>query len=214
MVMDLLGFGRMLSQDTLSAMRTGSSWHKTFQSRLVHETEVVGLELPIKNGELGISGRIDAVIQEKGQMVAVEYKTVNGDKFRQIEEYGPLFDHWAQLALYVNLGDYDRGRLIVDNRDSEERLSWDLLPDPKWSTWVITRIQLARKHQLQRTLPSREISLGCLHCDRWQRCFKTAEERAQMVQSHPQWEPNPSLPERFVTAHAKDSDSHCAEHSN
>ncbi len=213
-VMDLLGFGRMLSEDTLTAMRAGSSWHRTFQSRLVHEGEVLGLEVPIKNEELGISGRIDAVIKEHDKMVAVEYKTVYADKYRQIEEHGPLFDHWAQLALYVNLGRYEMGRLIVDNRESEERLTFGLLPSTEWETWLIVRIQLARRYQLQRMLPSREISLRCLHCDRWQRCFKTEEERAQMVQSHPLWEPNPPLPEQYFTAGAYGILSEPTEHSN
>lgn len=213
-VMDLLGFGRIMTDDTLAAMRAGASWHKTFQAGIARQSEVVGLELPVKNEELGISGRIDAVVRENGQTVAVEYKTVHDDKFREIAAHGPVFDHWAQLALYVNLGNYDMGRLIVDNRESEERLGWDLLPDPQWKAWIVERIQLAQNHQLQRTLPSREISVRCLYCDRWQRCFKTAEERDERVQSHPQWEPNPPLPEQFFTTGSYGSLSERAEHSN
>ncbi|WP_053960792.1 PD-(D/E)XK nuclease family protein [Sulfobacillus thermosulfidooxidans] len=196
-VMDLLGFGRLLTDETLTAMHSGASWHKTFQAELLQKSDVIGLEVPIKDGDLGISGRIDAVIEENGQHIAIEYKTVHDEKFRAICQDGPIFDHWAQLALYVNIGGYDQGRLIVDNRETHERLLWTIFPDSRWKQWMTNRIERAREYQQKRVLPPREVSVRCLHCDRWQRCFKSEEERGQAVSSHPHWEPDPPFPDSF-----------------
>ena len=197
-VMDLLGFGRSLNQETLAAMHAGTAWHKIFRTQLARDSNVLALERPLKDGDLGIFGRIDAVIIQEGRTVAVEYKTVHDERFREIGHYGPVFEHWAQLALYVNFGGYDYGRLIVDNRDTHERLTWLVFPNALWKSWIIRRIRMAQDYQQRRSLPPREISVRCLQCDRWQRCFKTAEERDQRVTEHPQWEPEPPFPEPFV----------------
>ncbi len=193
-VMDLLGFGRELSPESLAAMHAGSALHKSFQQGLAGTCEVVGVEVPLKAPDLRVSGRIDAVIREDSHNIAVEYKTVHEEKFVAIKEGGPLFDHWAQLALYVNIGEYFAGRLIVENRSGGQQLSWPLYPDRQWKAWLLQRIEAAQAFQDERSLPEREIGTHCLHCDRWKRCFKTEELRAAGVAEHPIWSPSPPAP--------------------
>ncbi|MCY0906984.1 MAG: hypothetical protein OWR62_01195 [Sulfobacillus thermotolerans] len=194
-VMDLLGFGRHIAPEALVAMHDGASLHKRFQQSLVDLYDVVGVEVPLKDPVLHVSGRIDAVLKEGDHQVAVEYKTVRDDKFAAVRVAGPFFDHWAQLALYVNIGGYDAGRLVVENRETNERLMWLQWPDVHWKSWLVQRINTAQTYQEKRTLPPREVSLNCRHCDRWQRCFNSEAEREAAIAEHPLWEPHPAAPE-------------------
>ncbi len=196
-VMELLGFGRLLSPETLKAMQDGVRYHKTYQEELLQTHIVRAIEAPIKDIERGISGRIDAIIDQEGSPVVIEYKSVNPEKFSRIAAAGPPVLHWAQLHLYLAIGAFSRGWLVVESRESHARLVFQTEGDPFWAEWVLTRVRLAREHQQTKKLPAREISEGCLQCDRWQRCFKTDQERDEAVQGHPQWRPEPPLPQEF-----------------
>lgn len=193
-VMELLGFGRVLSPETLDAMHQGSAWHREFQKRLSDDYVVVAVESTIREEVLGVSGRVDAVIQTNRGTAVIEYKTVNDEKFREILDTGPVLAHWAQLMLYLELGDFAEGFLVVESRGTRQRLVWHSLPDQVWGRWVRERVAMARAFQLKRQLPEREIGQDCLQCDRWQRCFKSEAERDQAVLAHPDWEPEPSIP--------------------
>lgn len=196
-VMDLLGFGRLLPPETLLAMQEGTRYHKRYQEELLKTHIVRAIEAPIKDIERGISGRIDAIIDGDNGPVAIEYKSVNPEKFMRIAEEGPLVLHWAQLHLYLAMGSFARGWLVVESRASQARLIFQTEPDPMWGQWVLTRVGLAREYQASRKLPVREISDGCLACDRWQRCFKTEAERDSAVMEHPVWQPDPPMPDEL-----------------
>lgn len=193
-VMELLGFGRLLSPETLQAMQEGVRYHKTYQQELLQTHIVRAIEAPIKDLERGISGRIDAIIDHDGGVVAIEYKSVNPEKFSRIAQEGPLVLHWAQLHLYLAIGTFTGGWLVVESRGNQARLVFQTAPDPLWTDWVLTRVALARQYQQNKKLPAREISEDCLHCDRWQRCFKTDQERNLAVEDHPVWRPDPLMP--------------------
>lgn len=194
-VMELLGFSRVLSPEVKAAMREGSGLHRQFQQELATRYEVVGIERPIRDEAWGVSGRLDAVVQTAEGPAVIEYKTVNGEKFGHIAETGPLLAHWAQLALYMAIGPYAVGLLVVESRESGERLTWRTGPDEAWTAWVRTRVAAARRWQAARKLPEREVSVGCRQCDRWQRCFRTPEAREAAISEHPLWEPHPAPPD-------------------
>ncbi|PSR32342.1 MAG: hypothetical protein C7B46_14730 [Sulfobacillus benefaciens] len=194
-VMELLGFGRLITPESQAAMRAGSKLHKTFQQELLQKESVRAIEAPIRDVDRGISGRIDAVLDDAQGPLVVEYKTVNHEKFIRIANQGPLIEHWAQLQLYLAVGEFSGGRLVVESRETHGRLTYHSDGDQAWETWVLTRVQLARKYQESRKLPVREISAACGHCDRWQRCFSSEIERDQAVQQHPEWDTDPVLPD-------------------
>ncbi len=195
--MELLGFGRLLSPETLQAMQEGTRYHKVYQNELLQTQIVRSIEAPIKDLERGISGRIDAIIDGDFGPIAIEYKSVNPEKFLSIAEEGPLVLHWAQLHVYLAIGTFHEGWLVVESRENHARLTFRAAADPLWEKWVLTRVALARHYQATRKLPPREISEACLQCDRWQRCFKTESERDAAVTSHPMWSPEPPIPEEF-----------------
>lgn len=194
-VMELLRFGRMIDPESLERMRLGTAFHKQFQAQLQERYADVAIEKRMVDADRGISGRIDAVIEEENGPIAVEYKTVGLERFAQMQEQGPVLTHILQLMVYLAMGSFDRGYLIVEARESHERLSWIVTPDPLWIHWIYRRIEKAQAYQTTRKLPEREISRECLRCDRWQRCFKSEMERAEAVVAHPIWNPEPAQPE-------------------
>lgn len=195
-VMDLLGFGRAIDEDSRARMQAGSQWHKVFQGQLSTHYPVVATEARVKDEELGVSGRMDAVVEVDGLPTVVEYKTTAPEKFERILHDGPPVAFWAQLALYLEVTGYGQGILVVDERRGEEpvrRLVFQQEKDADWSEWVRARVTLAREWARQGELPARETGEHCLSCDRWQRCFRTVAARDEAVALHPAWDPEPRL---------------------
>ena len=199
-VMEVLGFGRLIAPDSLDAMRQGSEQHKRFQHQLLQENALAEVEVPLKDEEWGVSGRLDALLETARGPWVVEYKTVSDERFERVRESGPMISHWAQLQLYLAVGHFVGGSLVVDSRPENRRLIFHAEPDLQWNTWIRARILRVKNFQATRKLPEREVSQACLACDRWQRCFRTEDERTAQVAIHPMWEPSPPLPGdmRFV----------------
>lgn len=203
-VMDVLGFGRLIEPESREAMWQGSQRHKVFQQQLLEDYAMAQVEVSLRDDGWGVSGRMDAVLETSRGPWVVEYKTVSRERFGLIQETGPLLSHWAQLQLYMAVGGFSGGCLVVDSRPQGERLIFHAEADPVWSAWIQRRVQDVKEYQAARKLPSREVSQGCRSCDRWRRCFPSEEARDVAVAEHPLWEPTPPVPARLVYQPAQD----------
>jgi len=192
--MEMLGFGRAIDEETRDAMSQGSRRHKAFQAELGARFPMVKAEVALKDDGWGVSGRLDVLLETARGPEIIEYKTVGGDIFDVIQSTGPLVSHWAQLQLYLAVSAVEHGLLVVENRTQDGRVWYRGRRDPAWEAWLKERIQRVHQAVATRRLPSREISFRCLSCDRWQRCFPTAEARQHAVDEHPAWEPVPPVP--------------------
>ena len=193
-VMEVLGFGRLIDPESREAMQAGTLLHKEFQRELLAVYAMAQVEVALKDDGWGVSGRMDAVVEASDGPWVVEYKTVSPERFQSIQQDGPMLAHWAQLQLYLAVGRMDRGALVVEERATGRRLIFHTRSDPEWGAWIEARVAQVKAFQAARKLPEREVSRGCLHCDRWQRCFRTEADLAAAVSAHPEWEPAPSLP--------------------
>lgn len=203
-VMDVLGFGRLIDQDSQVAMRAGSALHQVFQAELREAYAMCRVEVKIGDNQWGVSGRMDALLDTSVGPWVVEYKTVSPERFERVLEGGPFLTHWAQLQLYMMLAGTTKGSLVVEERPTRRRLIFHADPDPLWIDWLKDRIGRVKTYQLSRKLPDREVSRECLSCDRWQRCFRDESDRAQQVFAHPVWEPEPAVPSRLAFFPSKD----------
>lgn len=194
--MELLGFGRALDAEIRAHMAEGAAWHKAFQQALAQHGRLLAAEAPVRDAGLGVSGRMDAVIRGRRGPAVVEYKTVSQERFSAVDHAGrPPEAFWAQLALYLAVTGYPEGYLVIAARDETRRqLVFHQQADAAWAAWVVERVRRAREFAALHRLPPREVSRQCLTCDRWQRCFADADERARAVNAHPEWEPAPPLP--------------------
>lgn len=195
--MDLLGFGRRIDADTRARMAAGSAWHKTFAQELAGTGQLMQAESPIRDPELGVSGRADALMRDaEGRVTVVEYKTVNPERFLDIKEAGePPLSFGAQLALYLEITHYPFGRIVIDSRETpRRRLQFGLTWPNELGLWVRERVRRARSFAADGKLPPREVGPHCRSCDRWERCYRTVEEREQAIAEEPVWRPEPPLP--------------------
>lgn len=195
--MGLLGFGRRLDEDTRVRMAAGTAMHRQFQQELADRGLLVRAEVTIRDPGLLMSGRIDAVIHEGAEAVPLEYKTVNPARFAQMRQEGPVVSHWAQLALYLACPPrpFSHGVLVVDERaPAGGRLVARQPAGSQFADWVVARVQQAWRWAEDGVLPPREPALHCLDCDRWERCYRTEDDRAAAVEAHPAWEPSPAMP--------------------
>ncbi len=192
--MDRLRFGRQIDQASRAAMQEGGRRHRRFQAELVQGGDLIAVEQVIKDDALGVSGRMDAVRWFNGRPQVIEFKTVDGERFAWIRQHGPLVAHVAQLALYLALTRYEQGVLVVESRASDEHLEFVVSRHQEWENWLLARIRLSEEAAREHRLPAREVSLNCLSCDRWQRCFTDQAAREAAVAEHPGWEPEPPLP--------------------
>lgn len=194
-VMELLGFGRILDADTRARMAEGSRRHKAFFGELAQSGRLLAVEAPVRDPELGVSGRMDAVLTGSFGPIVIEYKTTGREQFDRMVKTGqPPMRFVAQLGLYLEITGYAEGCLIVDEREGQRRLSFVQKRDSLLSDWIKTRMVLVHQWVGQGRLPAREPAAHCRTCDRWRRCFKSEEDRDRVVDAHPHWSPDPPLP--------------------
>ncbi len=195
--MDLLGFGRRIDADARARMAAGSAWHKTFMQELAAGGTLLAAEAPMRDPGMGVSGRADALIRApSGEVTVVEYKTVHPDRFADITAArNPPIGFVAQLALYLEITHYPSGRLVIDSREAiRRRLQFSLQWPNDLGVWVRERVARTRSFAEDGKLPPREVGAHCLHCDRWERCYKSVEDRQAAVAEEPVWAPWPPLP--------------------
>ncbi len=195
--MGLLGFGRKLDDDTRVRMAEGTAMHRQFQQELADRGLLVRAEVTVRDPALLVSGRIDALIHEGAEAVPLEYKTVSAERFAEMREQGPVVAHWAQLALYLACPPrpFSHGVLVVDERaPAGGRLVARQPAATRFAAWVVARVQQAWRWAEDGALPPREPARHCLSCDRWERCYRTEDDRAEAVAAHPTWDPSPPMP--------------------
>jgi hypothetical protein len=193
-VMEVRRFGRLIDPAAQRAMRDGVRRHQDFQQELHRAYTGVRHEVRLINPEWGVSGRIDAVLETAQGPWILEYKTVNHEHFVQTLRGGPAVAHWAQLQLYLAVGNFQHGLLVVEDREGSARVAFEAARDVAWRDWLVQRIQAVQRYSLERALPPREVSLRCLGCDRWRRCYRSPEDLQARVAHHPDWSPEPMVP--------------------
>lgn len=81
---------------------------------------LVSTEQPLKVDTPSISGRIDFVIlhPDAGHLV-IELKSINDKGFKALK-YAPKPEHLIQIQLYLNIGGYENGVLLYENKNTQE----------------------------------------------------------------------------------------------
>lgn len=92
------------------------------------------VEEPLKNTELNLIGTMDAV-DTTG--VPVEYKSINQHGYAQVRAFGPKAEHNQQLHSYMLAGGFDGGRVVYENKNTNDILEFFVEKDDK----IITDIR-------------------------------------------------------------------------
>ena len=98
---------------------------------------LMGREIPVKFLDPSMSGRIDFLIRHSNfGVIPVELKSINTSGFGKLTK--PKDEHQLQLQMYLNMGNYDSGTVLYENKNDQKIKSfiverdfkqWDLILD-------------------------------------------------------------------------------------
>lgn len=192
--------GAELSPQSLSIFENGHSFHNRMEHWFDKAGILIAPELPIKNDELNISGRTDAVINNPNstkyqylrevtlvdfndkviytgpdnEIALVELKSINYKGFNRVRNEGPKEEHVAQLQLYMFLTGIHHGIIFYENKNDQETLEFWIEYDPVLVAKLIDKIKVINAHVAGGTVPDREgtrSSFKCRYCDYQEICW-------------------------------------------
>lgn len=178
-VYEMLGYQKKeLPPKVLRILDNGNSMHLRYQDMFAEMGILIAPELPIKEPELGISGRTDALIKIEDELILVELKSANQkacDKMRKNNL--PKEEYVMQLQLYLHLTGIQKGIILVENKNDQELLEYAVNYDPEIAKKLISKIEHCIKHAKQGKLPPREYEMvgwdsPCKFCDFNEECWK------------------------------------------
>ena len=118
--------------------QNGSFLEKRVESWLANLGILLGSEIPVKNDNPSMSGRIDFLIKhEEYKVLPVELKSINTNGFAKLS--GPKKEHKAQLQMYLNMGNFDMGTVLYENKNDQQIKSFLLERDETEWNRIIER---------------------------------------------------------------------------
>ena len=87
-------------------------------------------EIPVKFENPSISGRIDFLIRHQEHGISpIELKSINTSGFSKLSK--PKDEHSLQLQMYLNMGNYDIGTVLYENKNDQKIKSFIVKRDIK-----------------------------------------------------------------------------------
>ena len=99
---------------------------------------LIGREIPVKFENPSISGRIDFLIRHQEHGISpIELKSINTSGFSKLSK--PKDEHSLQLQMYLNMGNYDIGTVLYENKNDQKIKSFIVKRDIKQWDDVLSR---------------------------------------------------------------------------
>lgn len=164
----------------LRIMENGNSMHSRYEKLFGEMGILVAPELPIKDEELRISGRTDALIRvPKGssawELVLVELKSANDNQFgKMVKTNEPKVEHYQQLQLYMHLTGIHTGVLFVENKNNQDLWEFWCEYDGELCEKLVEKIKMVNSCSDAEILPERDYpknSYECRYCDFREACW-------------------------------------------
>lgn len=199
-VYNMLGYKKPITEPrVLTIMDNGNYFHDRMEKSLEESGLLIGSEIKLKNEELNISSRLDAVIRHpspgsiykhirlykddeivydgcQSQVAIVEFKSVNDKKFNRIVQYGADKKHVAQLQLYLMLTDIQDGVLFYENKNTQEWVEKWIKSNSKYHQHLINKINKINYCVEYGQIPEKEYkidSFDCKYCDHKNMCWES-----------------------------------------
>jgi CRISPR/Cas system-associated exonuclease Cas4 (RecB family) len=196
----------------LMVFENGHSFHERMENLFKEVGILVAPELPIRDPNLRISGRTDAVIYNphpdkdkqpkdlvtlKGfegeviyngpnnEIALVELKSINNKGFNRVVSKGAKIDHKWQLMLYMYLSGIRQGLLYYENKDTQETYEVWVEYDQKVVDKLLNKIITVNQHVDNNTLPPREHSRSspvCGWCSYSNMCWGSVKQSWQSIE--------------------------------
>lgn len=166
----MLGYSKPeIPSRVLRIFDNGDSMHERYQNWFGEMGILISPELPIKDEELGISGRTDALIRINDELVLVELKSSNTRQFERMQKEGlPKEEFSKQLQLYLHLTGIKKGIILIENKNDQSILEFTEDYDNELANELIKKIKDCIWHAKENLIPERpfaKTSFECRYCD-------------------------------------------------
>jgi CRISPR/Cas system-associated exonuclease Cas4 (RecB family) len=179
-VYDMLGYKRPEMPPRITRItENGNYMHERYQTLFADMGVLIQDELPIKDAELCISGRTDALIRLNSELVLVELKSANQKKTDKMKKANaPLPEFEMQLQLYLHLTGIPKGIVLAENKNDQEILEFPINYNITMANTLVDKVKLCVGSAKQGILPDRldtsdrENFNSCRWCDYNEMCWK------------------------------------------
>lgn len=193
-VYQMLGYiGKPHDGQTLLIFENGNSFHTRMEDLFEKMGIMIAPELSLKNPEIYVSGRSDALIhplekqEPSGETVTlydpdgnlvfegdahdaeiVEFKSINTKKFDKLPQKLPDSKHMRQLQLYFYQTGLRYGYVYYEDKDNQRQKQYRVARDQKIIDSVIEEILTTVEYVKKKELPDRPFvatDIPCRFCN-------------------------------------------------
>tara|TARA_R110000824_G_scaffold67689_2_gene175278 strand:+ start:107 stop:781 length:675 start_codon:yes stop_codon:yes gene_type:complete len=155
--------GKMVDQPLPAKLQrifqNGSFLEERVEVWLKNLNILVDREVSVKQDIPPISGRIDFLIKHYDfGLIPIELKSINTAGFAKLR--GPKPEHQTQIQMYLNMGNYDKGTVLYENKNDQKIKTFIVDRDPE--QWADI---LERCFRIQETLVTPEKCGGASWCN-------------------------------------------------
>jgi hypothetical protein len=136
----LIYHGQMVSSPleavTQRIFQNGDYLEKRVEKWLTNLRILVGREIPVKFEFPPMSGRMDFLIKhELYGIMPIELKSINTSGFSKLTT--PKEEHQLQLQMYLNMGNYEKGTILYENKNDQKLKSFIIEKNPaQWDSII------------------------------------------------------------------------------
>lgn len=198
----MLGYpGKPIPGRNLLIMDNGTYFHERMEHTFKRMGIMIAPELALKDEELRISGRSDAIVWNwlkkepvendaivelktldgnvvyngpQSDVLIVELKSINNKGWEKLPKTLPKMEHRMQLQLYMYLTGIRQGVVYYENKDTQEQKYFVVEYNPDMVAKIVADIKEIISHLDAGTLPEREyppVSFQCQWCDHKDICY-------------------------------------------
>jgi hypothetical protein len=120
--------GKSPDEHSLNIFLNGTWVHMRHQVVGTVAGYLQAVEEPLVNTELNLRGTMDAV---DSTGIPVEYKSINQHGYATVRAFGPKADHNEQLHSYMLAGGFEAGRVVYENKNTNDILEFFVKKDPE-----------------------------------------------------------------------------------
>ena len=193
---ELLGYEKpQMEPRILKIMDNGNFVHERYQKLWKDMGILVADEIPIKEENLRISGRMDALLNVENQIAIGEIKSSGNSPFTRMKDANkPDPKFVAQLQLYMHLANVDLGVIYIENKNDQDVLEFWITYDEEYCKSLFEKLNTVRKYADDKKIISRDLAASldsfgadekklykgkytqyafyCRYCDYRDECYK------------------------------------------
>ena len=183
-VLGMLGYiGAPVSGEALMIMENGTYFHNRMEAIFEDMGIMIAPELPLRDEELCISGRSDAIVwnylrkedDPDGEIITlkdfqgktiyhgpenyvllVEFKSISENQYYKLRKSKPKDEHEQQLQLYFHLTGITNGIVYYENKNNQRHLEYIIKKDDEIIEQVTSRIKRLLDCARKREIPEAE----------------------------------------------------------